>query len=88
MKIINCLNCKKEKNHYAKGMCKSCYVITHRRTNPAYKERQDQRNRAWANTNKAYFIDYYTKNKEIIKKRARQYWKDHKSEIQAKRKQL
>ena len=53
-----CNQCKKIKRHYAKGLCRDCYL-----SNRFDKERHKKYVNNWKAKHPEYFRDYYLKNK-------------------------
>lgn len=67
MRIIKCLLCHLEKQHCAKGYCKSCYDINWRNNNKEHVKK--------INT------EYHLKNREKIKLKSKEYYINNKDKI-------
>jgi hypothetical protein len=79
-----CSLCKRKREIYAKGICKSCYTLVRYRSNPAVKKSMAESHEKWKSGidwNK-YMRGYYGKNKASLqkyqKRKQREYWKQKK----------
>ena len=57
--IVTCVRCKRDRKHYAKNLCKSCYK--HINLN---KEKHKESIRRWKQKNPNYFKEYYRRKNE------------------------
>lgn len=62
-----CLFCKEEKEHYAKGYCKNCYMRYKSRGTPEYYEHPT--------------TSWYERNKEKVKENQKKYRAENKDKI-------
>ena len=68
-----CERCERERVHYAKGLCHSCYVMLQFKKNPKSKDRAVMDRLK----NKTYYKNYYLKYYAANKERLLQYQKDY-----------
>lgn len=74
--IIQCKKCRKLRPNGAKGFCRTCYKVEWAKK----KIKENGRDPVREKWQKIYDISYYQKNKETIKKRARDYYQAHRLE--------
>lgn len=88
-RIIICIECGEEKEHWAKGRCKGCYLkwyhAEHRKKRNAYSRRYHQENQESISTRKHR---YYEENQETRIIYSRQYRQGHLEKIRERDRQV